>query len=59
MQKVYVSHEEKEKMMDKLIRDIEVRMWRRRSRDAMFFLTLFVRVCLLSVVFGAYEDHGL
>lgn len=59
MQKVYVSHEEKEKIMDKLNRDIEVRKQRRRSRDAMFFLALFVHVCLLSVVFGAYEDHGL
>lgn len=59
MQKVYVSDEEKEKIMDKLSRDIEVRKQCCSSIQALSSLTSFVHVCLLAAVSGAYEDHGL
>lgn len=36
MQKVYVSDEEKEKILEKVGRDIEVRARRCRSRDAVW-----------------------
>lgn len=60
MQKVYVSDVEKEKIMDKLSRDIEVRKQRCRSMRAIFSpLLRDFFVCLLAAVPGAYEDHGL
>lgn len=58
MQKVYVSDEEKEKIMDKLNRDTEV-------REALLFVGDFCVSCLWCVIISltavscTYEDHGL
>lgn len=53
MQKVYVSGEEKEKIMEKLRRDTEV------TKMIGLVALYLLHTCALSAVSGAHEDHGL
>lgn len=60
MQKVCVSEEEKEKILDKLGRDIEVRARRRRSGDVVFaWVCSFVPVVIQFLVRMRIMDYSL